>query len=575
MMFDILRGLRMILKPRDKWQFCGLIFLLCLGAVMEIAGLGLILPLVAAFSKPELLEQNAILRFYRQLFWGVDERGFLLITCGLIIALYIFKNLWLFVIMRCYTSFIYSRFSDITCRIYFNCLRSGYLKFADNGKVELNALVAKVEYMSSLVLLPVMHITVDVLTIVFISGMLLFTIPGLVLGCVAVLGGCSCLILWVMRGINRSTGESYQKVIPEIQKIALYSFEDIKSVKVMGLEEYFLKMFSRPRQEKSRCETNLYMLGQVPRLVLESCSVMAALIMLIVMLLNGKPVGTVILSFSLLIAAMARLLPSISRINYSTSNIRGGYPIFKELIDTFQWEQEELGSLDEIFEFKESIRADNISFAYPESKKSIIDGLSFELKRNESLAIVGPTGGGKSTLVDLLLGLLMPQKGKITVDGKDIRTSLGAWRRLIGFVPQMIVLADDSIAANIALGHCRTEIDRDRVREVLRVAQLDGFVDSLPEGMDTVIGDNGIRLSGGQRQRIGIARALYRDPEIIIFDEATSALDYDTEKALMDAVEQLHGQKTIIMVAHRLSTVEKCDRRLEINPGRNPEQDNG
>ena len=242
----------------------------------------------------------------------------------------------------------------------------------------------------------------------------------------------------------------------------------------------------------------------------------------------------------------------------------GGHAIFRDIIAASQWEKEDLGTSGEKLNFNDTLRVENVSFSYPGNERTVIDNLSFELKRNSSMAVIGPTGGGKSTLIDLLLGLQLPSAGRITVDGRDIRSSLGAWRKLIGFVPQFIVLADDSIAANVALGCSDEERNRDRVREVLRIAQLEEFVDSLPQGMDTVIGDNGIRLSGGQRQRLGIARALYRDPEIIIFDEATSALDSETEQALIDALDGLYGEKTLIMVAHRLSTVEKCGKRIEI-----------
>ena len=263
---------------------------------------------------------------------------------------------------------------------------------------------------------------------------------------------------------------------------------------------------------------------------------------------------------------MARLLPAISRINYSLSSIRIGTPIFREITGAVEFEQEKLGDVNETLSFKEEICVENLTFSYPGSGRKVIDGLSFTLKRNGSLAVTGPTGGGKSTFIDLLLGLQDPQKGSISVDGKDISLSIAAWRKLIGFVPQHIYLADDSIAANVALGHTGNTMDRNRVRDVLRIAQLDSFVESLPEGIDTCIGDNGIRLSGGQRQRLGIARALYRDPEIIIFDEATSALDTETEKELISALDALYGQKTLIMVAHRLSTVEKCGQRIEIRP---------
>ena len=303
----------------------------------------------------------------------------------------------------------------------------------------------------------------------------------------------------------------------------------------------------------------------MPRLMLETLAVLSALAVLVFMLLRGEPVGTVILSFSLLVAAMSRLLPAFSRINYSANSMRTGYAVFKDIIDAANWESELPGEDQTAFEFKESIVVKDLTFSYPGAAGPVIENLNFELKRNSSLAIIGPTGGGKSTLIDLLLGIRLPDSGAVLADGRNISTSLNAWRKIIGFVPQHIVLCDDTIAANVALGCKPEDIDYNRIREVLRIAQLEEFVNTLPEKLETMIGDNGLRLSGGQRQRLGIARALYRDPEIIIFDEATSALDSETEQALIDALDGLYGEKTLIMVAHRLSTIEKCEQRIEIN----------
>ena len=565
-MIEVIQGIRRVLTPKDKFCLLTVVFLLCIGALMEIAGLGLLMPIVAAFSKMELFEQNAALRFFRRLFSMFNDKDFLLICCGLVVLLYIIKNLWLFVIMRIYTAFVYDRLSDIACRLYSGFLHSRYGYFADNGKIELYSVIQKTEQMCSMVLLPAMHMAVDVLTIVFISGMLLFSIPFIVLGCIALFSLGSLLIYLPCRKISWMTGLRMNELITRLNKISLYSFEDIKSVKIMGLEEYFSAKWSCERKDKSRMDTRFYMLGQVPRLVLETLAVFSALSILGIMLWRGVAVGTVILSFSLLIAAMSRLLPAINRINYSLNMIRCGKVIFKEIIDSLNFEHEDLGDLHKTLKFQKSIRVENLSFSYPGSGKKIIDNLSFEIKRNTSLAVVGPTGGGKSTLIDLLLGLYRPDGGTVQVDGCNIYEAIGAWRKLIGFVPQFIVLADASIAENVAVGVEKEKIDISRVRQVLRIAQLEQFADSLPEGLNTLIGENGMRLSGGQRQRLGIARALYRDPEIIIFDEATSALDNETEQALMDAVEQLHGFKTLIMVAHRLSTVEKCEQRIEIKP---------
>ena len=563
---EIVNGLRFILTPRDKWHLLGVCGLLCIGAVLEIAGLGLLLPLVAAFTKPELFEQQSILRLFRGIFAWADEKEFQLICCGCIAVVYLLKNIWIFCITRLYAKFTYSKVVAICNRLYTNFVASEYGIYADLGKVELCSLISKVEQMGGMVLLPCMVLLVDVMSILFIMFMLSFTIPGVTLGCALIFGVGSLLIWLPARRKSWKIGEGINAVISKINKICFYSFDDIKSIKVYGLEKFFVDSFSSARKEKGDLDASYYVLGQIPRLFLEVLAVVAALGMLAFMLWRGEAVGTVILSFSLLIAAMSRMLPAISRLNYSLNSIRIGYPVFRDIIAAAQWKREDLGPENVKLEFKGELRMENLSFSYPGSDRKIIDHLDLEVKPCGSLAVVGPTGSGKSTLIDLLLGVRQPTEGRITVDGKDIRNYLGAWRKLIGFVPQFIVLADDSIAANVAQGVPRSMIDRERVREVLRIAQLEKFVDSLPEGMDTVIGDNGIRLSGGQRQRLGIARALFRDPEIIIFDEATSALDIETEQALIDALDGLYGQKTLIMVAHRLSTVEKCDQRIAINP---------
>ncbi len=563
--WEIIAGLRQVLTPRDKWCLLGLVVLLCIGAAMEIAGLGLLLPLVAMFTKPELFEQNSALRLFRSLFAGAGEKEFLLICCGAVALVYTLKNVWLFVIMRSYTAFTCGRLGAISCRLYSKLLAARYDYFALRGKVEYLTLVNKVDQMGGLVLLPFMLMTVDLLTIFFIMLMLLLTIPGVVLGCSLVFGIGTALFHFPVKRLSFKTGEALNNIYSRINKICLYSFEDIKSVKVMGAEAFFTEKFTAARNKKSSLETTNFVLGQLPRLLLETLAVLSALAVLVFMLLRGEAVGTVILSFSLLVAAMSRLLPAFSRINYAANALRIGYAVFKDIIDASNWESELPGDELTPFEFKESIVVKDLSFSYPDSGTVVIRNLNFELKRNGSLAVVGPTGGGKSTLIDLLLGIRLPDSGAILADGRDIAGSLKAWRKIIGFVPQHIVLCDDTIAANVALG-CKTEeIDYNRVWEVLRIAQMESFVNTLPEKLETMIGDNGLRLSGGQRQRLGIARALYRDPEIIIFDEATSALDTETEQALIDALDGLYGEKTLIMVAHRLSTIEKCEQRIEIN----------
>jgi ABC-type multidrug transport system fused ATPase/permease subunit len=219
-------------------------------------------------------------------------------------------------------------------------------------------------------------------------------------------------------------------------------------------------------------------------------------------------------------------------------------------------------------ELTSSINFENLTFSYPETDKKVLDSVNLTIKKNSSVAFIGSSGAGKTTAADVLLGLLEPQIGKVTVDGIDIQENMQAWHNCIGYIPQTIYLMDDSIKANITFGISKEQIDDDRINQVLKEAQLDEFVKSLPEGLDTMVGDRGVRLSGGQRQRIGIARALYRNPQVLILDEATSALDNETEKEVMQAIDGLHGTRTLIVIAHRLSTIAKCDRIYEVGEGK-------
>lgn len=268
---------------------------------------------------------------------------------------------------------------------------------------------------------------------------------------------------------------------------------------------------------------------------------------------------------SLFAVSMVRLMPSMSRIQYSLTTIRHAQGIFEPLSkELCFFEREDKTPKREHLPFNIKMNIESLNFRYNEASPYIFKNFSLDIPRNSSIAFVGPTGCGKTTLVDIILGLLKPDSGKIYIDGIDIEENLPAWQTRIGYVPQFIFLLDDSIRANVAFGVPTDKIDDSRVRECLQIAQILDFIESLPKGIDNLIGENGIRLSGGQRQRLGIARALYHRPEILVLDEATSALDNDTEKAFVDALKALHGKLTIIIVAHRLTTVQNCDRIVEI-----------
>ena len=309
-------------------------------------------------------------------------------------------------------------------------------------------------------------------------------------------------------------------------------------------------------------------LGQLPRFSLEVFVVAAAGGMIAVLTWMGMPSSRLILYAAFFLAAMFRLIPSISRMQYNLILVRGMLYVFERLnSDLNSIPAENILPAPDAPElrFERELAVEHVTFRYGPDRPAVLEDFSMSVKRLECVAVVGPTGGGKSTLIDLVMGFLKPESGCVTVDGTDIRENLHSWRGRIGYVPQNICIFDDTVRANVAFGVEPEQIDDARVRKALELAQIADFVESLPEKLNTRLGEFGARISGGQKQRIAIARALYTEPELLILDEATSALDDDTEAALIDALNSLKGKLTILMIAHRAGSIRHCDRRIELN----------
>ena len=316
---------------------------------------------------------------------------------------------------------------------------------------------------------------------------------------------------------------------------------------------------------------NYAVFNNLPRLLIETIFMAAMLLFIMLYMLRGGNIGILIPQLSAFAVAAMRVMPGTNRINTYLSEIAYAQPCLDYLYEnlTSNMKADVNGSVTGLTEaaqpelqstkLQDKIVLDHITYAYPNTEKNIFTDAHMEVKKGQSVGIMGPSGAGKSTIVDILLGLLHVQEGSITCDGVNIFDNYGDWLSKIGYIPQSIYLIDESIRDNIAFGIDADRIDDKRIWDVLEEAQLKEFVKELPEGLDTTIGDRGVRISGGQRQRLGIARALYHDPEILVFDEATSALDSDTEKAVMDAINSFHGRKTMVIIAHRLNTIAKCD----------------
>ena len=557
--------LRILLSPADKWRLVGIVALMVFMAAQEIVGLGLLMPLVALFTKPELLTQNRMLRFMSTWPLFADRRIFLLCICAAVVVLYLFKTLMSMVVIRLQSRFIVRQQKALCDRLYRRVMNAPFDFHLRHGSGEMVTLMSRAIDMGAELLFPLMLLATDFVMVAAVSLVLVLLMPGVTLSCVAVFALLGAAVYFPLRSLNVRVGAQQAEGELESRRRMLAGFFGAKSAKAMHREKYFTDAYASALDSWLPLRAKLFGLGQLPRLSMELIAIVTALVVFAAMALAGVPDGTLLLSFSLLIAALSRMLPAFSRIHYNLVRVlQSRYP-FDSVMSFLDTEQEPSATDAPPLTLNDRIEFRHVRFAYPERSEAVIDDFNLTIPVRSSVALTGVTGGGKSTLADILLGLLKPQSGGVFADGREIGENLPSWRSRIGFVPQHIYLLDDTIGANVVFG-APEGMDAERVAEVLKMAQLAEFVSSLPEGVDTVIGENGVRLSGGQRQRLGVARALYRDPELLVMDEATSALDDDTEQALVSALDALRGKLTIVTIAHRLSTVEKCDFRVSVGP---------
>lgn len=401
--------------------------------------------------------------------------------------------------------------------------------------------------------------------------------PGMMLGMAALLLVTISLIQMAIRPFLAKAGKINQKAYAGMNQWLLQSIQGIKEVKLMQCEGYFEKSFEKEGRVYVRTTYQNQTLSLIPRFMIEAVAMCIFFIMVSVMIYRGMDLEKIIPIIAGVGMAAVRLLPSVNRISGSMAGITFWEPTVDKMIENlqeavvFDKEQSSKASIlkesGEVQELSGKIELSNITYQYPTGKEKILDGASMEIPKGMSIGIVGASGAGKTTAVDILLGLLKPEKGKILVNGTDIQIDLDGWHSEIGYIPQSIFMLDGSIRENVAFGILENEINDEMVWAALKEAALDEFVKTLPEGLYTQIGERGVRLSGGQRQRIGIARALYSDPSILFFDEATSSLDSDTEAAIMDSINHLHGTKTMVIIAHRLTTIEGCDMVYRVEGG--------
>lgn len=564
-MSDLLRSIWKYSSRRDRAFFYLLLVLMFAAANMELLGIGLLLPVVALLTNPALIHQNFYLEQIYRILNPSSTKSFLLILCGLIVAVFLFKNLFLLFMTWFQTRMIYRKVGQMADLLFRTYVFAPYSMYLDWNTSDLLARLSIIRGQYYIVVNSLLMLLTEMLNVLMIFAVFFFFVPGMTLLLLLISLGVSLLIYFPLRRINNLLGEKYFARLAALNRNDLQTFNGIKEIRILGTEE----LFSRRNKETFRSLNNysvrMNLCSQLPRYLLEVAMVCGGMILLALYLLTDTASTSIILKLSLLGAGIVRLMPALSRIQYNFSSMRQQRFSLEQIYrDLTSIPSETISDRSSPVVFDRLLEIDHLSFGYRNAPQKIFNDFSLKVPVNSSVAFIGRTGCGKTTLADLIAGLLSPDSGAILVDGRDIRENLRSWRSQIGYVSQSIYILDDTILANVTLGTPPDQVDLKHVHEVLRMAQLDDFIATLPDGIDTVVGERGARLSGGQRQRIGIARALYHDPRVLILDEATSALDNETEKAFIDAIKVLQGKLTMFIIAHRLTTVQGCSMIIDV-----------
>ncbi len=543
--------------------------MMLVGMLLETAGIGLVIPAMALMSQGDLGARYPAIVPILDALGNPGHKTLLIGGMLTLVAVYAVKALFLGFLAWYQSRFTYDMQASLSFRLFAGYLRQPYSFHLQRNSAQLirNALNS-VNGVTNVVQQGLILVSEGMVLVGF-AALLLWVEPRGAL----VVGGTLGLAAWSFQRITRQRISRWGKASQHHEGLRIQHLQQglggAKDVKLLGRELDFLNQYQTHKVSSARISEHRATLQALPRLWLELLAVTGLAALVLIMVEQGKPLDALLPTIGLFAAAAFRLMPSINRVMAALQSVRFSGTV----IDTID---EELRLVDgqrhpgqtTALPLNAALTLDNVVFRYPSAENPSLRGVSLSIPRGTSAGFIGGSGAGKSTLVDLILGLLSPDSGTVAVDGINIADNLRGWQNQIGYVPQAIFLTDDTLRRNIAFGLANEQIDESAVKRALQSAQLEQFVEELPLGLDTIVGERGIRLSGGQRQRIGIARALYHDPAVLVLDEATSSLDTTTEAGVMGAVRALRGDKTLLIVAHRLSTVESCDQLYRLENGK-------
>ena len=571
---ETVKKLNYLLNKKTKLRLIGIFMLTVIGSFAELLGIAIVLPIVELAMNTDNWKGNKWAGFVIKITGVQSKESILLWLIGVTLFVYILKNVYLaFMNYRLYR-FAADVKREQSIKLMVSYLKQPYSFFLRHNTSDLIRGVSSDTSQLYEVMINCLMVVSNGLTALEIIVYLAITNFWMTITIALLLGICGSAIIFGLQKRFRRNGRENQKLTAYLIKNLQQSFEGIKEIKLLNNEKFFVKEYDKNYKKQADIGVTNSFLNLIPKYLIEFVCIGGILGFLAYNVMYNPNYTSLMPQLSVFCVAAYKLLPSVNAISGYTGTIifhRASIDLVYNDVkaaNSFSESYEDNVSSKEELVFNSDITLNDIVFSYEESDRNVLDKTNIVIDKGESVAFVGPSGGGKTTTADIILSLLKPKEGQVLVDGNDIRSNIWGWRHKLGYIPQFIYLTDDTIRNNIAFGVDEDKIDDDEVWRALKEAQLYDFVKSLPNGLDTMVGERGARISGGQRQRIGIARALYRNPEVLVFDEATSALDNETEREVMEAVNSLQGTKTMIMIAHRLTTVEKCDVIYKIENGK-------
>lgn len=562
-----------IFTAKDKRKIALLLVAVVIGSFLELLGVTIFMPFINIISNPQTIQKTWYLKiFYDGLHFSSTKNFMIALSCA-IIAVYLIKNIYLIVEKNCIYKFSYSTQMRLSTRLLETYMKEPYTFHLNKNIASLQRTIQEDTGRFMQVILYFMELATELVVCLVLGIYLLFVSKSITIIVVSLLVVFVGTFLACTRRYSNQLGRDNQVYQGKIYQWMNQALGGIKEIKILERDSFFVDEYQKYYAKFARGLRLSRTISILPKYLVEAVAITGLLIAIIVKMTFGEAdLIYYIPQLTVFAVAAFRLMPCVGRINEYATNMLYAFPsvdlIYKDLVEIEDYVEKQDHEVAEKWNLKNAIEVKDVTYYYPDTEEPVIDGASLTIQKGKTVAFIGTSGAGKTTMVDIILGLLVPQKGVVMADEINVHEKPKTFHAQIGYIPQVIYLSDDTIRNNIAFGIKEAQIDEAAVQAAVEKAQLTEFINSLPHGLDTIVGDRGVRLSGGQRQRIGIARALYHDPEILVLDEATSALDNETESAVMEAIDHLQGLKTMIIIAHRLTTIRNVDKIYEVGEGK-------